>query len=286
MNRSWQTWLGCAIFVQQQLVLQIWACQSHCYLQSPCEAGSSHSCSSELLQPGQGHCSLLQSVSADLAIPLDAQSLAGLPHGSKCVWEPKPYRSPSLSPHKSRVSGGVGVVCLCWYDSQLLFWIRGSWFSLPPTSLTGHLKGEDLWERETLIMGFHSSFALPLLWCKWKPQLHGLYLCVLSWGPSFVSPGHETTEWQCRGVHAAPELSCSSLHRGLLAETQLPVHVTTWGIIAKAPLPYQTPGWRSADSDPPPSDGDMLTPIPLLQSRPGTECEPAISSRHTGGQTN
>lgn len=22
-------------------------------------------------------------------------------------------------------SGGVGVVCLCWYDSQLLFWIRG-----------------------------------------------------------------------------------------------------------------------------------------------------------------
>lgn len=53
------------------------------------EAGSSHSCSSELLQPGQGHCSLLQSVSADLAspssLPLNAQALAGLPHGSKCV---------------------------------------------------------------------------------------------------------------------------------------------------------------------------------------------------------
>lgn len=134
--------------------LSLCSCQRHCCLQSLCEAGSSHSCSSELLQPGQGHCSLLQSVSADLAspssLPLNAQALAGLPHGSKCAWKPKSYHSPSLSPHKSRVSGGVGVVCLCWYDSQLLFWIRGWWFSLPLHPLLG------IWKRRICGEGKHS----------------------------------------------------------------------------------------------------------------------------------
>lgn len=51
---------------------ELCSCQRHCCLQSPSEAGSSHSCSPGLLQPGQGHCSLLQSVRADLAIPLNA----------------------------------------------------------------------------------------------------------------------------------------------------------------------------------------------------------------------
>lgn len=102
-------------------------------------------------------------------------------------------------------------------------------------------------------MFFYSSFALPWLWCKQKPQAHGLYLCVhLSAQAMKYQCGSGEVFMQHLSSAAAP---CTE---DCWQRTSFPCMSQLGGSLQKHfPIKHQ--------------GGDLLIPIPIFQSRAGLD---------------